>query len=908
MDHRQFESTSLWRRTLAPFEGDDFEVERARLRSAYESMRRNSAIISGQIQRDIPSLTLHDVNHLDSLWTTADLIAGSNYPLTPAEAFIFGSSVLVHDAGHAVAAYPDGIESLKKTPEWRDAVVSALEETGEQRITEEKILAPPNQAMEKILFNVLRRLHSRRAEELAFYGTKSKSSGSTIYLLEDNELRNSYGALIGLVAASHHWNLDQVVSSLQKRVGAIAGLPGNWHIDPVKIACLLRCADAAQIDMRRAPDFLFSLLDIRGISADHWRAQNKLAQPIQDPDDETALLFSSTGPYRQAEADAWWVAWDLISIVNNELQASSSLLKNTNRPAFQLSRVRDADSIERLSTHITTSGWKPVLAEVSASDPVKLASILGGKELYGYAPMVPIRELIQNASDAVRARAVIDGNKGDLGRISLTIRREMEEGDEFLWIDVEDNGVGMSESVMSGPLLDFGVSLWSDRVIEAEFPGLKGALFQPTGKFGIGFYSVFMIADIVHVVSRRFDSGINKVRKLIFRAGLKQRPIIVDAEKSDISPSFQTRVSFRIKKDSELDFKEYVLSEDVGPESQTVLERVSFAERVSQLAPMVDCDIYVTDLDGQMVLAHSREWFKMPSEEWLRRITLADVYQNPALDRAIQEAAPRLRLICKGGRVTGRAAIARSAENWYDFDFPTPLQPGIVTHGGLSAKPAYAKKTSPFVGAIEMQPQGAYRFSEAVSGEGFYFDLVVADKISMDEWFFEQDSMLDTEMESARTLLSLFVHFAQMGYFSEKHIVLRRYGYFLNPSNLEQIELLSLDDIISDCDSNVFRFFTLDRFIVPFVYYDEEEIAALREFMKEHELYDFYFSPIDVSEVNSYSSIEDPNAHGYFLGALRRGMERKRFVVQIQHFDHRSSLRKPFFLDGVLEIRYDKIE
>jgi hypothetical protein len=86
-DNRPFEGTSLWKRTLAAqHQGDVHEKARLRLRAAYEAMRRNAATITAQIQKDFPFLTLHDINHLDALWTLADLIAGDEFQLTPTEA------------------------------------------------------------------------------------------------------------------------------------------------------------------------------------------------------------------------------------------------------------------------------------------------------------------------------------------------------------------------------------------------------------------------------------------------------------------------------------------------------------------------------------------------------------------------------------------------------------------------------------------------------------------------------------------------------------------------------------------------------------------------------------------------------------------------------------------------------
>ena len=68
--------------------------------------------------------TVHDLSHLDALWEMADLIVGTNFILNPAEAFVFGVAVLLHDAGMTVAAYPGGMEEL-------EGMLGKLRDTGQ---------------------------------------------------------------------------------------------------------------------------------------------------------------------------------------------------------------------------------------------------------------------------------------------------------------------------------------------------------------------------------------------------------------------------------------------------------------------------------------------------------------------------------------------------------------------------------------------------------------------------------------------------------------------------------------------------------------------------------------------------------------------------------------------------------
>ena len=69
-------------------------------------------------------------------------------------------------------------------------------------------------------------------------------------------------------------------------------------------------------------------------------------------------------------------------------------------------------------------------------------------------------------------------------------------------LTVEDNGIGMSRDEMVealGTIARSGTKAFMDRIEAAK--GGEGATL--IGQFGVGFYSAFMVADRVDVISRR---------------------------------------------------------------------------------------------------------------------------------------------------------------------------------------------------------------------------------------------------------------------------------------------------------------------------------------------------------------------------------------------------------------------
>ncbi|UVK55839.1 ATP-binding protein [Mesorhizobium sp. AR02] len=104
-----------------------------------------------------------------------------------------------------------------------------------------------------------------------------------------------------------------------------------------------------------------------------------------------------------------------------------------------------------------------------------------------------IRELLQNAVEACRYRRH-HSSQADVyePRVSVTFDRKHRE------IVVVDNGCGMTERVILNNLLTVG----SSRSAE---PGYTSAGYAPIARFGVGFWSVFTLAQIAHVETASFE-------------------------------------------------------------------------------------------------------------------------------------------------------------------------------------------------------------------------------------------------------------------------------------------------------------------------------------------------------------------------------------------------------------------
>jgi molecular chaperone HtpG len=138
---------------------------------------------------------------------------------------------------------------------------------------------------------------------------------------------------------------------------------------------------------------------------------------------------------------------------------------------------------------------RPFEADVAKLLQLMVHSVYSEKSVF-------LRELISNAADACeRLRYEAIATPALLGddpkpRITLTVDAEKRQ------LMVEDNGIGMSRDEMIealGTIARSGTKAFIDR-LEAAKSEEETALI---GRFGVGFYSAFMVAERVEVFSRR---------------------------------------------------------------------------------------------------------------------------------------------------------------------------------------------------------------------------------------------------------------------------------------------------------------------------------------------------------------------------------------------------------------------
>ncbi|WP_350335685.1 molecular chaperone HtpG [Coralliovum pocilloporae] len=135
-------------------------------------------------------------------------------------------------------------------------------------------------------------------------------------------------------------------------------------------------------------------------------------------------------------------------------------------------------------------------AEVSRLLHLMVHAVYSNKDIF-------LRELVSNAADAcekLRHMALNDATiAGEAPGFQIEIDAEKDSGR----LVITDNGIGMSHDELIdnlGTIARSGTKAFLDNLDGSD---ASSALI---GQFGVGFYSAFMVADLVHVTSRRAGS------------------------------------------------------------------------------------------------------------------------------------------------------------------------------------------------------------------------------------------------------------------------------------------------------------------------------------------------------------------------------------------------------------------
>lgn len=303
--------------------------------------------------------------------------------------------------------------------------------------------------------------------------------------------------LFGVIARSHGLPIRDLFPFLDEHFDKRTYQ--NIHV--VYVMAVLRIADYAQLQSARAPEIHDKIHSVASpVSQKEWRVHQSVVNIHQSHDDPDAIYVDSkpTNVIDLERVRAW------LRDLQQELDTSWAVLgeiygrhhsTSLNLLGLQIRRVRSTilDGKKRYA-------FLPMAYSFKVAEAEMLSLLLA--PLYGDHPFYGLRELIQNARDAILERPQQEPKF--VAAVSVTIDTRPQSRS----VVVSDTGSGMTSEILGDYFLTAGASYrssqdWKERHILDN----GSSKIARSGRFGVGALAAFLLGDRLTVVTRHHSES-----------------------------------------------------------------------------------------------------------------------------------------------------------------------------------------------------------------------------------------------------------------------------------------------------------------------------------------------------------------------------------------------------------------
>lgn len=368
----------------------------------------------------------------------------------------------------------------------------------------------------KLIGEFIRLHHPRLAHEFAVFGVPGTTS-SAINL--PDIVPEKWREISGIVARSHGVALRPCVDHLERCGIHRRDFQG---IHALYLMALLRLSDYLQIDAGRAPEvvFRFRVLPSR-VSALEWRAHNAVKNITPEHEDPESVEIQA----EPTDVETYLRLRDWLDGIQSELDTSWAVLGevygrfDSLRPLGLLWR-RVRSNLDDKPAYARSVPYLPrrIRLEVARSELLSLLI----SPLYGDDPSFGVRELMQNAVDAVREREFFLSKHPERSTQDFRIQdadvevwlSDFDDSTGCAWLEVIDSGIGMTDKVITDYFLTAGASYRNSEQWQKTFERteVNDGTNKPrsqvvrTGRFGVGALAAFLLGQRIEVETRHITS------------------------------------------------------------------------------------------------------------------------------------------------------------------------------------------------------------------------------------------------------------------------------------------------------------------------------------------------------------------------------------------------------------------
>lgn len=388
-----------------------------------------------------------------------------------------------------------------------------------------------------LLAEYYRSQHSKRSKEIIENHNKEFDLGNNETLIPKRIFK-----ILGAICDSHTQNFEDVMKLSFSEVGI-----DIEDAHPRFIACMLRIGDLLDLDNNRFSDVMLKTL--HKIPLDTLKHKDKhLAIESFRVDRKRIEILARCEDYEVANITQHW-----FNYLNNEI--SQQMIKwNEIVPSKEFGHLPTIGNLRvELKKYDFIDGKNKPQFKV---DTEKALTLLQGAGIYENAYQ-SIREILQNSIDATLVRIWLEHEETKnfntpssedflklLSQypITISITKDKTTKKHVDWkIEIEDCGIGISSDDLKY-LMTTGSSSRNNK--KREVIDSMPSWMKPSGTFGIGFQSIFMLTEQVVINSKNFFDEQFQVVELNSPNSQKDGAILIEKKKSNHKKKVGTKITF----------------------------------------------------------------------------------------------------------------------------------------------------------------------------------------------------------------------------------------------------------------------------------------------------------------------------------------------------------------------------
>lgn len=391
-----------------------------------------------------------------------------------------------------------------------------------------------------ILAEFFRRKHSERSKEIILNPTSELSLTTPRGVIPNRIFK-----ILAEICSAHTKDFDDVMNLPFCEVGIDVE---DAH--PRFIACLLRIGDLLDLDNNRFSEVMLRTLSKIPIDTINHKSKHLSIESFR-VDNERIDVIAKCNDYDTANITQHW-----FNYLDSEI--SKQMISWNNIVPFKgfgyLPTIGDL-KVELINYDYLDGKQKPKFAV----DTDKALSLLQGAGLYEHSYQ-SFREILQNAVDSTLLRIWLEYKEKfnfntpqdkkfleiiEKFPIEIFINEKEKSGIFKEWeIIVKDNGIGISSDDLKF-LMKTGSSSKNRKKINIieEMP----EWLRPSGIFGIGFQSIFLLTDEVKIETKSFFNEEFQNIELNSTNSIKDGAILIQRKKTDHSIKPGVKLSIKYK-------------------------------------------------------------------------------------------------------------------------------------------------------------------------------------------------------------------------------------------------------------------------------------------------------------------------------------------------------------------------